>query len=118
MSNACRIARCYDEAVAAFWQGDGADLREIGDWLASAWGDGPPEPAAPPIATSVCGAGGRGIRWYDAGIDVLGYVPGLVGCYRLPVAAIGGWTERHPAPGPTTALPARRPSLRLLRPAS
>lgn len=118
MSNACRIAQCYDGAIAAFWQGDGAALRAIGDWLASAWGDGPPEPIAPPVATSVCGAGGRGIRWHDAGADVLGYVPGLVGCYRLPVAAIGRWAEGHPAPAPTPAPPTRLPSFRLLRPAS
>ena len=91
MPAALRLARSYDQAVAASWRGDEAARRAFAAWLAPFWRpDGPPEPGDAPAAVSVLGAGGRGIRWYDAGPAVVGYVPGRGGCYRVPVAATPG----------------------------
>jgi hypothetical protein len=50
----------------------------------------PPAPAAAPTAVSPHGAAGRGIRWYETGQEVLGYVPGLPGGYQVPAPAVPG----------------------------
>ena len=91
MPAALRLARSYDQAVAASWRGDEATRRAFAEWPAPFWrADGPPEPAEPPAAVSFLGGGGRGIRWYRAGAAVVGYVPGREGCYRVPAAATPG----------------------------
>ena len=41
-----------------------------------------------PDAISSHGGGGRGIHWYQTGSEVLGYVPGVRGGYRVPIDAI------------------------------
>lgn len=118
MSNACRVAQLYDRAVVDLWKGDGDLMRRVADWLGATWNDGPPEPATPPASVSPHGGGGRSIRWYDTETEVLGYVPGRTGCYRLPIETIGCWAEGAPAPQPAPAPPPRLPAARPLRLAS
>lgn len=57
----------------------------------------PPLPVAAPAAVSPHGAAGRGIRWYEAGQDVLGYVPGLPGGYQVPARVVPGLAQCAPA---------------------
>ena len=75
-------------AVSAHWRGQPG--LQVLEWsLARFWS--PELPPVPPTlldAMSPHGAGGRGIRWYAAGKDVLGYVPGVRGGYRIPTSAI------------------------------
>lgn len=47
-----------------------------------------PAPLAEPDAFSPHGAAGRGIRWYQMGQEVLGYIPGVRGGFRIPVHAV------------------------------
>ena len=83
------LAHAVDHHVAALWRGEA----NIGDdffvWLTSLWSpSAAPEPTGEPCAVSVLGAGGVGIRWYDAGASFVGYVPGRPGgCYRVPATA-------------------------------
>lgn len=77
------LANC--QAVSAYWRGDNEFLPQLEAWLAQFWvGDGPLEPVTDPIALCPHGAKGHGIRWYDSGSHVLGYVPGKRGCFQVP----------------------------------
>lgn len=118
MTSACEIAQLYDRAAADLWRGDGDAMRRIADRLEATWGAGPPEPAAPPAAVSLHGGGGRGIRWYDTATEVLGFVPGRAGCYRLPITMAAGWVEYTAAQAPVFVPPRERPTLHPLRLAS
>jgi hypothetical protein len=48
----------------------------------------PPQPIGTPDAMSLHGGGGRGIQWYETGEEIRGYVPGVCGGYRVPIAAL------------------------------
>ena len=94
MAAAAELARAYDAYISALWRGD-ADAARFATWLAAYWRAGPaPVPAAPPVAISHCGGGGRGIHWHDTPTAVLGCVPGAGGCYLVPPDAA------PPPPGP------------------
>jgi len=82
------LASAQDQALAALWRGEGSDA--FGSWLAAFWRPSArPEPAAAPLAISVLGGGGAGVRWHEESGVLLGYVPGRPGgCYRVPLAAI------------------------------
>jgi hypothetical protein len=84
---AAQLARAYDRYLFAHWRGE--DAPAFAAWLAGHWGPADrPEPATPPTAFSRLGAGGRGIRWHEAGATVVGYIPGLArACYRVPRTA-------------------------------
>jgi len=77
------LARAYDAHLAAWWRGE-ADPRPFAAWLAARWDPETAPPPGQPAALSPLGAGGRGIRWYEAEEAVLGVVPGLAGGYRVP----------------------------------
>src|SRR5215204_2995371 len=81
------LAKSYDQAVSAFWRGDAGSTRRFDAWLASFWDEsGPSEPVDRPSELSVLGGSGRGIRWYATPTEVLGYVSGRDGCYRVPTS--------------------------------
>lgn len=84
------LARAYLDYVSGCWRGD-ADTPDVGAHLATFFGaDMPEEPARAADAYSPHGAGGQGIRWYDCGNTVYGYVSGCAGGYRVPVACVAG----------------------------
>ena len=85
-----RLARLYDQYVAAVRSGDEETARAFAEWLAAFWDDGPAEPVTPPAALSLLGGIGRGIRWHETGTMVLGYVRGWKrpGCYQVPLAEL------------------------------
>jgi hypothetical protein len=95
------LALGYLRDVCACWRGDaGASVFTIR--LGAYWcSDLPLAPDGPPDAMSPHGGGGRGIHWYQTGDDVLGYVPGGRGGYRVPVRAIARLVRCAP-PGPWT----------------
>lgn len=65
------IAPIFATRLAAYWQPELAG-----------------EPARVPDAFSPHGGGGRGIAWYHRDDEVYGYVPGVVGGFRVPDAVI------------------------------
>jgi hypothetical protein len=82
------LALGYLRYASASWRGDEQapvfPLRLGAYWHPEL----PAAPAATPHAVSPHGGGGRGIRWYEAGDEVLGYVPGEHGGYRVPAATV------------------------------
>ena len=84
------LAQAIDHHVAALWRGEKNIDDDFFVWLTSLWSPtAAPEPKGDPTAVSVLGAGGVGIRWYDAGAAFVGYVPGRPGgCYRVPATAV------------------------------
>ena len=90
MTAARRLARLYDQYVAAVRSGDEETARAFADWLAAFWDDGPVEPTSPPAALSLLGGIGRGIRWHETETMVLGYVRDWTrrGCYQVPAAVL------------------------------
>ena len=99
------LALGYLRSMSACWRGDpGASVftTRLGAYSCS---DLPPAPDTPPDAMSPHGGGGRGIHWYHAGNDVLGYVPGGRSGYLVPTDAIprlvrcapaGSWDTQQP----------------------
>lgn len=84
------LARAYLVDISRYWRGD-ADTTKFGALLAGWGGVGlPAAPARPPDAYSPHGAGGRGIRWYACGAEVVGYIPGSMIGYRIPQTCIPG----------------------------
>jgi|SRR5215218_2057694 len=81
------LALSVDRHLAALWRGDENVVDDFFRWLTSLWSPTTaPEPATPPDAVSVLGAGGVGIRWYETGSACVGYVEGRPGgCYRVPI---------------------------------
>ena len=84
------LAHAVDHHVAALWRGEENIDDDFFVWLTSLWSPtAAAEPKGEPAAVSVLGAGGVGIRWYDAGAAFVGYVPGRPGgCYRVPSTAV------------------------------
>lgn len=85
---AADLSLAYIQAVSAYWRGDSEFLPRFDTWLARFWTDGPPEPSDDPQAHCPHGAGGRGIRWYERGPLLLGYVTGKPGCFHVPRTAV------------------------------
>jgi hypothetical protein len=87
-SAASELATGFLRYASACWRGDRCaavfPLRLSAYWHPAL----PPAPVAAPDAVSPHGAAGRGIRWYQAGQDVLGYVPGLEGGYQVPARMV------------------------------
>lgn len=82
------LARAYLDYVSAYWRGD-APASQMGDQLATFFGaDMPVEPVRQADAFSPHGARGHGIRWYECGDAVVGYVPGATSGYRIPQACV------------------------------
>jgi hypothetical protein len=83
------LARRYDEHLAAVWRGEAALDNPFARWLDSCWAVlAQPEPSRAPDATSVLGAGGAGIRWYEIDDIVVGFIGERTdGCYRIPVTS-------------------------------
>ncbi|MFN8665318.1 MAG: hypothetical protein U0075_25785 [Thermomicrobiales bacterium] len=101
--SAAALARAYLDYVSGVWLGE-ADATSFGERLATCWGfDLPPEPARAADAFSPHGGGGRGIRWYECGHDVLGYIPDCTSGYRIPLTRIAEFSPsargnpQHPA---------------------
>ena len=116
MVTTAQLARRYGEYLAvlhaalARGRRGAAPVVPFMAWVEDCWrDDAPPEPAGPPAAVS---AGGWGtVRWHEAGRAIRGYVPGLAGCYEVPVdAALPAL--RHPAGT------GRRPQRRRARPSA
>lgn len=85
MTSAVAMARACDEYVAALWLGESEDVYRFAAWLRNHWAVGPAEPSYPPAAVSRAGGSGTGIRWYDAGEMITGYIPGVERrCYQIP----------------------------------
>ncbi len=82
------LALIYLRAVSACWRGDPWGREEMCPLDRYWMPDLPPVPRALPDAESPHGAGGRGIRWYESGRDIFGYVPGVRGGYRVPISAV------------------------------
>ena len=105
MTSAHQVAARYDRYAAvvrdgygtAHWRRELAAVRAFMTWIESFWwDDAPPEPATGPDAVSA-DAGLGPVRWYDSGGTVLGYAPGLDGCYQVPAADAPPALGRRPA---------------------
>lgn len=85
-----KLARLYDQYVAAVGRNDHEVVEAFADWLGAYWDEGPAEPRQPAAAISLLGGLGRGIRWHEEDGQVLGYVRGWKrrGCYQVPFAAL------------------------------
>jgi hypothetical protein len=86
--DACALALSYLRWASACWRGD--TLAPVfATRLGAYWRPVlPPMPAERADAISPHGGAGRGIHWYHTDEEVLGYVLGGAGGYRVPVAAI------------------------------
>jgi hypothetical protein len=97
------LAQTVDRHLAAVWRGEASQEEDFFRWLTSLWSaTSPPEPASPPNAVSVLGAGGGGIRWYKIESTFVGYVDGRSGCYRVPANAIPPQPSRRLATASAT----------------
>jgi hypothetical protein len=105
--DSCALALSYLRWASACWRGDTlapAFATRLGAYWRPVL---PPIPAGRADAISPHGGGGRGIHWYHTGEDVLGYVPGAAGGYRVPIAAIPQLARcAHTRPCTTHASPA------------
>jgi hypothetical protein len=82
------LALSYLRWASACWRGDRL-ASVFASRLGACWRPAlPPKPAGRADAISPHGGGGRGIHWYHTDEEVLGYVLGGAGGYRVPVAAI------------------------------
>jgi hypothetical protein len=82
------LALGYLRYASACWRGD-PTAPVFGVRLGAYWRPELPQaPLTTPDAISPHGAAGRGIRWYQRGDEVIGYVPGVRGGYDVPAAAI------------------------------
>jgi len=105
--DACALALSYLRWASACWRGDRLApvfATQLGDYWRPAL---PTMPAYRADAISPHGAGGRGIHWYHTDEEVLGYVPGAAGGYKVPVAAIPQLVRcTHTRPRATQGSPA------------
>jgi hypothetical protein len=86
--DACALALSYLRWASACWRGDRL-APVFSTRLEAYWcPELPPMPVGRADAISPHGGSGRGIHWYHMDEEVLGYVPGTVGGYQVPVAAI------------------------------
>jgi hypothetical protein len=85
---ACALALSYLRWASACWKGE--TLAPVfATRLETYWcPELPPMPVDRVDAISPHGGGGRSIHWYHPDDEVLGYIPGAAGGYRVPVAAI------------------------------
>lgn len=80
------LARAYLRYVSGCWCGN-PEAERFGERLSTFFrGELPSEPVRSPDAVSPHGGGGRGIRWYQCGNEVRGYLPGVCGGYQVPNA--------------------------------
>ena len=84
MISAHDLSLAYVQAVSSYWRGDSDLLPRFNAWLAQYWRDGPTEPVPDPQAHCPHAAAGRGIRWYERGLVLHGFVPGRHGCFQVP----------------------------------
>lgn len=91
-----KLARLYDQYVAAVRQGEVEVADAFAAWLGQYWDAGPAEPKTAPSAISLLGGIGRGVRWYETETAVIGYVRGWTrrGCYQVPIAELGSNADR------------------------
>ena len=96
MSPAQKLARLYDQYVAAVQRNDVEIADAFADWLGAFWDAGPPEPTTQPSAISLLGGIGRGVRWYEGDTKVMGYVRGWNrrGCYQVPLSELASGRGR------------------------
>lgn len=88
MTTAREMARTCDLYVSALWRGESEEVVRFSRWLRNHWALGPDEPGSMPAAFSAVGGGGAGIRWYEVGGMIYGYIPGVaMRCYQIPKAA-------------------------------
>ena len=87
MLTARSVATAFDTYISACWRGEavGGDWRR---WLESYWRQSLPLQDLAPVARSPHAAGGRGIIWSESETHVIGVVPGLDGCYAIPLDAV------------------------------
>ena len=82
------LARGYLRYVSSVWRGDpaGQPFAAALDryWVARL----PPAPAPCPAAISPHGGAGHGIGWFAVAGEVLGYIAGAEGGYRVPLVAV------------------------------
>jgi hypothetical protein len=86
--DACALALSYLRWASACWRGDTLApvfATQLGAYWCPAL---PTMPTDQADAVSPHGAGGRSIHWYHTDEEVLGYIPGAPGGYRVPIAAI------------------------------
>lgn len=84
------LARGYLHYVSALWRGE-RNAADFAIWLDRFWcADLPPSPARVPDAISPHGGGGHGIAWFGTTDEVRGYISGIHGGYRVPLAAVAG----------------------------
>jgi len=91
-----KLARLYDQYVAAVREGNGEVADAFAAWLGQFWDAGPAEPRAASSAISLLGGIGRGVRWYETETTVIGYVRGWThrGCYQVPLAELASNADR------------------------
>jgi hypothetical protein len=105
--DACALALSYLRWASACWRGDRL-APVFATHLEACWHPVlPPIPAGQADAISPHGGGGRGIHWYHTAEEVLGYVPGAAGGYRVPLAVIPQLVRcTHTRPRTTFSSPA------------
>jgi hypothetical protein len=104
--DACALALSHLRWASACWKGE--TLAPVfANQLEACWHPVlPPIPAGQADAISPHGGGGRGIHWYHTDEEVLGYVPGAAGGYRVPLAVIPQLVRcTHTRPCPTRGSP-------------
>jgi hypothetical protein len=90
------LARCYLRYVSALWRGDESAAAFAG-WLDTFWqAEMPSASEAVPAAISPHGGAGHGICWFETRDEILGYVGGATGGYRLPLGAVRHAEELSP----------------------
>jgi hypothetical protein len=90
------LALAYLRYVSACWRGETSSL--FARLLDVCWSEAMPAALAKdPDAFSPHGGGGRGIAWYQGCGEVLGYVPGKRGGYRVPTRTIPRLLASAPA---------------------
>jgi hypothetical protein len=110
--SAWALARAYCEYISAYWRGD-AGAAQLGNQLVAFFSaEMPAEPMRPADAFSPHGARGHGIRWYERGDAVLGYVPGATSGYRIPRACVVPFCSAASRVGPGGSLPLDNPGER------
>jgi hypothetical protein len=100
--DACALALSHLRWASACWRGESL-APVFATQLGARWRPAlPPMPAGRADAISPHGGGGRSIHWYHTDDEVLGYIPGATGGYRVPVAAIPQLVRcTHTRPGTT-----------------
>ncbi len=94
------LALAFDRCLTAMVQGDNEAAIGFISWLEWFRSPGlPPEPDAPPDATSFPIDQGVGLRWYQRDGVIVGYDAQVGVCYRIPVDAQPPPPLRYPPYG-------------------